>query len=174
MKYFAYGSNMLAARLLARLPDVRLLNTAWIDGYRLCFHKRGDDGSGKCDAWRSDVSSDRIYGVVFEMTEREQAILNEIEGEGYQPISVALKGVFPTDAFTYIVRSQWIEPGLPPFKWYRDFVLAGAVENKLPGDYISSIKNVPFKIDPDAKRSAENRAVLLRSGIELREKREKM
>lgn len=51
--YFAYGSNMLTERLIARTPSARPVGTSLLPGHRLTFHKRGRDGSGKCDAFET-------------------------------------------------------------------------------------------------------------------------
>jgi len=49
--YFAYGSNMAAERLRARVPSARLMGSAVLAGHALRFHKPGsNDGSAKCDA----------------------------------------------------------------------------------------------------------------------------
>ena len=43
--YFAYGSNMLTARLHKRCPSARILGTAVAPGLVLRFWKRSKDGS---------------------------------------------------------------------------------------------------------------------------------
>jgi hypothetical protein len=45
--YFAYGSNMLTARLRERCPSARPLGLAAAPGYGVAFNKQGMDGSGK-------------------------------------------------------------------------------------------------------------------------------
>lgn len=45
--YFAYGSNMLTSRLLARCRSAKTVGLATCLGHRLTFEKRSIDGSGK-------------------------------------------------------------------------------------------------------------------------------
>ena len=54
MLYFAYGSNMLTARLRERMPSCKPLGIAKLPGHALRFHKRSKDQSGKCNAFATD------------------------------------------------------------------------------------------------------------------------
>jgi gamma-glutamylcyclotransferase len=45
--YFAYGSNLLSHRLLARCPSARVISIATTDDWTVKFTKPGGDGSGK-------------------------------------------------------------------------------------------------------------------------------
>jgi predicted AAA+ superfamily ATPase len=49
LHYFAYGSNMLSTRLIARAPSARAAGLGSVAGMSLQFHKTSTDGSGKCD-----------------------------------------------------------------------------------------------------------------------------
>lgn len=46
---FAYGSNMLTARLRERVSSARPVGTACLPGFSLRWHKVSVDRSGKCD-----------------------------------------------------------------------------------------------------------------------------
>ena len=65
MTYFAYGSNMLTARLLFRCPGAEKIEPAFLTGYTLCFDKRSRDGSGKCSIRHTGSPSDVVHGVLF-------------------------------------------------------------------------------------------------------------
>ena len=56
--YFAYGSNMLTARLKARCSGAELVGRAFADGWGIEFSKPGEDGSGK-----ATLGSTKISGV---------------------------------------------------------------------------------------------------------------
>lgn len=47
--YFAYGSNMLFARIRERVFSVKRIGVAALRGYKLRWHKVSVDGSGKCN-----------------------------------------------------------------------------------------------------------------------------
>ena len=161
MFYFAYGSNLYSRRLLARTPNARLAGTARLEAHSLRFHKRGDDGSGKCDAFFTGHGSDVIHGVLYHFDPRERAILDAVEGDGYQPTAItAHQGSQAISAFTYIVRSEMIDAAMVPFTWYRNFVLAGALEHRLPQAYVQSLRQVPHVADPDGERHDRNHSIL--------------
>ena len=64
--YFAYGSNLHPTRLGDRAPSVELVGTAVLEGHALRFHKRGADGSGKCNALAtgSRLSDAQKFGAI--------------------------------------------------------------------------------------------------------------
>ncbi len=169
MKYFAYGSNMLRQRLLARIPGATFDGRAQLRDHVLRFHKIGDDGSGKGDAYHTGITGDVVHGILYEIGEVHKEILDVIEGVGlgYDLKHVTVEGEIPVDAYIYVVDPDYIDPAMKPFSWYRDFVLAGAMQHHLPHDYITAIRQVPVKEDPDRIRAAENRMIMARAGIEL-------
>ncbi len=74
MLCFAYGSNMSAQRLAARIP-AHFVTTALLPAYRLSFHQRSGDGSGKCDIVpASDQSA--VYGVIWEVASHHKPTLD--------------------------------------------------------------------------------------------------
>lgn len=54
------------------------------------------------------------------------------------------------NAVTYCATS--IEPQLKPYAWYKEHVLRGAQEHRLPVEYISTIESVEAIPDPDRSR----------------------
>lgn len=45
--YFAYGSNMQFSRIINRVPNIKKIDVGILYGYKLLWHKRSKDGSGK-------------------------------------------------------------------------------------------------------------------------------
>ena len=158
---FAYGSNMSRARLEARVGACRSLGAARLDAYVLRYHKRGRDGSGKCDAYYTGALTDAMYGVVFELDQRQGERLDGFEGLDYvrKTVEVSIGGQ-PHEAFAYVVKPEAIQPNLSPFPWYHAFVLQGAIEANLPPDYIERLRTVVTVPDPDPARQAENDRIL--------------
>lgn len=165
---FAYGSNMCTARLRARVPSVRPLAVAALAGHALRFHKRGwRDGSGKGDAYPVGDPAARVWGVVFEIAAASKADLDRIEGvgRGYdeERVRVTTPGGDAHVAWIYRANPSAIEPDVVPFAWYRDLVLAGALEHGLPDDYVRRhIAGSATRRDPDAARAARHRALIAR------------
>lgn len=162
MLYFGYGSNMPKARIEARLGHVERLGAAWLPGWRLAFHKRGADGSGKCDAVPTHHPGDRLWGALDRLTEDQMEGLDRIE-QGYDRRTVEVR--FEEGSRTaglYVAREDRIDPELRPWRWYKELVLAGAREIGLPADYTASIREVASRSDPNRERAARNRAILNR------------
>lgn len=157
--YFAYGSNLLFARLHARTPSIRNLGIGKLYNHQLSFTKLGGDGSGKCGIERTS-EEDYVLGVLYEMDIAEKPILDEIEGVGHgymdQAIDVEL-GSTTIKVFTYYPTRLDCE--LLPYDWYKRFVLDGAIENGFPQNYISMIESVNSITDPDPERRQLNLAV---------------
>jgi hypothetical protein len=156
IRYFAYGSNMSTRRLSARVADARPLGTGILHGHELRFHKRGRDGSGKCDAYRVEREEARVFGVLFTLPPSAKAALDRFEGlgAGYEEkvVSVNTTDGSLTRAVTYYATD--IEDGLLPYCWYKHHVLAGAKEFRLPADYVRTIANVPHASDVNPARRA--------------------
>ena len=161
MLYFAYGSNLLRRRIEERLGNCRLQGTGWVAGYSLQFHKMSADGSGKCDVFKTDHRSDRVYGALFELTTVQKASLDDCEGPGYDSVTILVQtrsGEF--DAQTYTAKPASIDSSLSPFDWYKAFVIEGAREVGLPAQYISALEGTHALLDPDGARAHSNWSLL--------------
>ncbi len=161
MHYFAFGSNMYSARLRARVGEFPQGAAAQLRGYALEFHKRGGDGSGKCDAAGTDDARHVLHGVVYRLSSPQRAALDAFEGAGYSSadVSVSIDG-FKVPAFMYVAEPDYVDPGLSPFEWYKHLVLAGAREFLLPRTHLRKIARVAAQPDPDRGRHRQNMAVI--------------
>ncbi|WDE08037.1 gamma-glutamylcyclotransferase [Thalassomonas viridans] len=161
MKYFAYGSNMSVRRLKQRALGANCLGVFALTGHDLRFHKTGEDGSAKCDAFYTGSECDYIYGVLFEITAQEKRMLDQIEGLGCgyeeKQVCVANQAGFTVNAVMYY--ASHIDTSLKPFFWYKNHVVIGAKESRLPPGYIEKIIQVEGVEDPDQSRNAQQRAL---------------
>ena len=153
MLVFAYGSNLLPARLLARTPSAQVVATGVLPGHRLCWHMASRDGSGKCDVV-PDAAAE-VHGVVWRLDPADKPALDAAEslGHGYTERALAVHtaaGVL--EAWTYLALRT--DPALRPYDWYRDIVVAGARHHALPADYVAALAATPARVDPDAARAA--------------------
>jgi gamma-glutamylcyclotransferase (GGCT)/AIG2-like uncharacterized protein YtfP len=160
--YFAYGSNMSTTRLRHRVAGCRFAFVARLPNYRLCFHKRSDDGPAKCNAFKTATPTDAVIGAVYEIPTNEKPALDRAEGlgRGYQETVLVLspQGEEIT-VCTYIADAAFIDNSLKPYSWYKDFVLAGAEEHQLPPEYVEGrIRAVHAIRDPDPQREQARRA----------------
>ena len=170
MKYFAYGSNLLTRRLTdpSRAPSAVALGIAWAPGFVVRFHKIGTDGSGKCTLLTTGDDADVVYGVLYEFADRDVAGLDREEGVhlgGYARCSIRLRfpGGDATDAMTYVASDGHIDSACLPFDWYRDLVVAGAMEHGLPLPYVQVLARTPAAPDPDTARATHARRLLVGS-----------
>lgn len=171
IQYFAYGSNMLTERLRTRCKSATVRCVASIDGYKLTFSKKSQDGSGKATISPFQDGRSRVYGVVFNLDESDLPILDKIEGvgSGYDRIEnfqVHADGLDRAlDVVTYIASPGHTDPNLKPFDWYLKLVDAGARQHALPSDYVGAIEVVPSESDPEIERSSRREALELLANI---------
>ena len=152
--YFAYGSNMSKRRLRVekRAPSAKVIGPAVLNNHCLTFHKRSCDGSGKCTIEYSE--SHKVYGVLFKINTEDECKLDDAEGArpngGYrkETFKVELcnaKCKEYKDVKTYIAKCNYIDRTLKPYTWYKQHVLVGAIEQKLPPCYIDYLMGIEAK-----------------------------
>ena len=163
--YFAYGSNMLPARLQARCSTARVIGTATAQGFGLDFSKPGKDGSGKATLFRSDLHETATPGVLYEIDRSELHLLDKAESAGYgydrfDDFSVTNGSTGEiARATTYIACAP--EPELVPFDWYLALVLAGSLYHSLHEDHHRRLRTIRHVVDTDHTR--EGRVEALRA-----------
>lgn len=161
MLYFSYGSNMSLARLLQRAPSIQCTGRAVLGNHELRFHKAGQDGSAKCDAYETHDAESYVVGVLYKMDHLDKGKLDLIEGlgKGYNEKEVCIQTEEGkhVNAFTYYAVN--IDKNLFPYHWYKEHVLRGARQNGLPGHYIKSIESISSIKDPDQLRHKRELAI---------------
>ena len=175
--YFAYGSNMSERRLRDRVSSAKVIGTGVLHNYCLTFNKYSKkDGSGKCTIEWSE--SDKVYGVLFKINKDEECKLDKAEGKvkddckkGYKKITVKIEiwdskcsknaGGDPICAKTYQATPVSINRKLKPYSWYKQHVLVGAIEQKLPPCYIDYLIRVDADKDCHKKREACELAIYI-------------
>lgn len=159
--YFAYGSNMLSARLLARCPSARVLGPASAIGREVAFSKLSVDLSAK--AALVERPGAVVHGVAYELDVEAHGELDAIEGPGYfrqSDFPIALhRGTATIDAISasaYHARRH--VAGRLPYDWYLDLIVAGGREHGLPAAYIERLLSSPTMPDPDPFRPTAREA----------------
>ncbi len=162
LHYLTYGSNLHPMRLQKRIPSASLLGTTELANRALSFNKRSRDGSGKCTIARAD-SSQSVFGAIYKIDPQDKSLLDRIEGvdAGYDVHweDLLVNGT-RTRAFMYVASSGFVDEKLLPYRWYKDFVLAGARYHRFPADYIEVLEAVGAVGDPDEERRKANEAIL--------------
>lgn len=164
--YLAYGSNLHPVRLGERVPSARLLGPVELPGFRLAFHVRGRDDSGKGNLVACQTSPP-AYGAVYEIAAEERPALDRYEGSSYRVarLQVTLGGKRRL-CFTYLGQTSCIDEALMPYGWYKDIILLGAQYLGAPPDYLDMIRSVECRPDPDAARHGQHADLMMRmSGL---------
>ena len=160
MLYVAYGSNLHPARLRHRVSSATLLGKATVVGRALQFHKRGKDGSAKCNivAAKSD-----IHVAVYDIAADQKPTLDEAEGLGigYEIETLDIAGY--GQCFTYVATETHIDGSLKPFFWYKQLIIVGCEHLQFPQDYLERIAAIASIADPDRKRHAKQMMIVDRA-----------
>lgn len=166
--YFAYGSNMLTARLQARCPSAQPVGVAFAENHRLTFWKKGRDGSGKGHLAASPGLAQP--GVLFTLSPDDLIALDGFEGagRGYRradDFAIRLTATNAiTQAATYIATD--LDETLRPYDWYLALIRAGAREHAFDDEIQWQLGAVACREDPDPTRASRQEALgLLRGGI---------
>jgi hypothetical protein len=149
MLYAAYGSNLHPRRLTERASSARLMATSFLPNWSLHFHKRSNDGSGKCNIL---AGSGGIHVAVFDISAEDKLGLDEIEGlgRGYSQALLSIPGI--GDCVTYVAQQSHIDGSLAPYDWYKELVMMGARVHGFPDDYSQRISSLRAIEDPDPGR----------------------
>jgi len=160
VRYAAYGSNLHPLRLRKRVPSAELIACVGVPNWQLRFHKKGKDGSGKCNIVPADGS---VYFAVFEIAADDKPRLDGAEGLniGYNEISID----FPDHGrcFSYTAAESHIDKRLIPYAWYKELVIVGLEYHRLPSEYVDSVRAVEYQIDANHARHEKNMAIVMKA-----------
>jgi gamma-glutamylcyclotransferase len=135
--YFAYGSNMSSQRFSARIANAPSLGRAQLPDWDLVCNKRGRDGSGKANLIARPGAA--AWGVLYELEPHHWPVLDRFEPGYLRTACEVLTDTAQTLEVHIYLAEPPFEP-LPPSDWYRDYLLDGAKEHRLPTAYIASIR----------------------------------
>jgi gamma-glutamylcyclotransferase (GGCT)/AIG2-like uncharacterized protein YtfP len=140
--YFAYASNMHRSQMQRWCPASRFLKTASLPGFRFVY-------DGFSVTWDGAVANivksdgDTVWGVLYEVTERDRLTLDAFEGYprdyDHRDVEVRDRDGNVCRAVTYFRTGR--APG-PPHPDYERIVIDGAKESGLPEDYIDRVLRV--------------------------------
>jgi hypothetical protein len=146
--YFAYGSNMSLARMQARIAGAVSLGPGVVRGWRFACNTLGFDGSAKANvlpaihpkALPPADSSSQVWGVVYRLPRVALHQLDRLEG-GYRRWLVGVRTARGA-LRCHIYWSERLTEQLRPYDWYRDHMLTGALEHRLPEAWISMLRQL--------------------------------
>jgi len=137
-RYFAYSSNMGSEQMCARCPDGEICGPGVLDGYRFIINNRGL-------ATIVPSSDHVVHGVIWKLTPSDEAALDRYEGyrlglydKCYREI---LSGDQTVRTMVYIDHRN-VKSGSSR-EYYLEGIIAGAVEQRLPVDYVQMLRSWP-------------------------------
>ncbi|MEW6574370.1 MAG: gamma-glutamylcyclotransferase family protein [Bacillota bacterium] len=146
--YFAYGSNMDAARMRERLKDVggwQERVPAVLTGWRLAFNKVAGQNPHHGFANIVPAAGEKVEGCLYRLPEAALEALDRYEGvpDHYVRREVTVKRRDTGEslaAVTYVAQSERVREGLKPSREYLQHLLAG--EECLSQEYFQRLRNV--------------------------------
>ena len=151
MLYFAYGSNLDPVQIAERCPGHRVVGLAVLPDHRLVFPRFSADWGGGV-ASVALAHGERVWGVLYELTDSDLASLDGYEGwraagdqhNHYDRETVMVELVRPDDTsvprrlrvVTYVAR---ISNPTAPSRRYLETILRGARHHRLPEDYVERL-----------------------------------
>lgn len=156
--YLAYGSNLHPERLRRRVGTTELIDVVRLSDWRLCFDKRGGDGSAKANLRPAPGTGMHAWAALHALDAGQWRVLDRCEGlgHGYETLrfDVLVDGrIMP--ALAYLSPSQWTSDDMRPFDWYRDLIVAGARYLGVPEADVARIAATPSVTDPVNARAGE-------------------
>jgi len=146
--YFAYGSNMSPNVISEVCPSFTFLGIARLDGYRIAFTRYSDN-------WRGGVADIidelgmSLYGVLYEIEEKEVEDLDRKEGYGSKYTKTEVDVVLLPDLYTYaaivyvVISKESSE--ISPSREYLDTMIEGAKCWGIRRKYISFLESLKLE-----------------------------
>lgn len=147
--YFAYGSNMDAARLRARVEHAELVGPARLPGYQLRCDKPGADGSAKANVVARD--GHEVWGVLWRLRVAALSTLDRFEG-GYRRVELTVERVGGGAALAASYRAERTTEERAVFDWYKALMIEGARAHGLPLPWVAALERIAARPDPERAR----------------------
>nr|BAN20850.1 conserved hypothetical protein [Riptortus pedestris] len=151
-RYFAYGSNLLEKRIHINNPTAKRVSIGKLQNFRLDFNYWSERWGGNAATVVPD-DNECVWGAIWDIDNSNMADLDRQEGVDagvYKVINVNVEdpsGANMTCRSYQLCSLPTYSPQLPssryPSKIYLDTIIKGAVESKLPNDYIEKLRNIP-------------------------------
>ena len=137
--YFAYGSNMSAARMKQRLGSETPNRAATLKDFQLVFDQAGFNAPSWSPANIRSEQGSLVEGMIYEVEEKDFKILDGYE-KFYQRLEVKVMAAQKEklDAVTYLSKKSRGEK--PPTQEYLNFLLEG--KSFLSREYFDELSQI--------------------------------
>lgn len=141
--YAAYGSNLDPARMRATCPHSPLVDTGWLEGWRLTFGGR-ELGWDSAVGTVVEAADERVFVALYDVDSHDAATLDQLEGavggmyRRMHTTVATLNGNIPVWMYVF----DGYEGGLPSV-WYLTELAAAAERAGAPEDYVAQLRKRP-------------------------------
>lgn len=135
---------MSVSRLRERIPSAKPVGPAKLDGWHFVCNKRGKDGSAKANIERSPGNT--VWGVLYELDSSELGSLDRIES-GYVRECLRVTLGQNTEVMAHVYVSSELTDDARPCTWYKELIVEGAREHRLPQAYVEFLGQLESKSD---------------------------
>jgi gamma-glutamylcyclotransferase len=143
MKFFLYADNLNPSQLKRRAPEHKPIGKAYLPDHTVQFCRWSSQ-------WRCGLPSvipspgEKVWGMIFEITDEDQKLLDEFEGDvpegAFHHVEVTV--ITDTDEKTLVTTYAANPIGkFKPKEHYIEWVVKGLKHWKLPDDYIELWKS---------------------------------
>ncbi|KAI1289564.1 Gamma-glutamylcyclotransferase [Halotydeus destructor] len=149
--YFAYGSNLLPARLRLANKSATKVSNGILPGYMIVFANYSNFWKGGAATIIKDDES-YVMGVVYELSQEDAASLDAQES-GYDAIQVDIETGRGQrmKCKTYTMKEELSVKLTLPSLSYKNVIIAGAKENKFSEEYVTLLNNIESNGNEDAE-----------------------
>lgn len=137
--YFAYGPNMNQQKIKEKIPQIRFLKRAYLQDYKFVYDGTGDTLKRKSFANVIEKKGCRVWGALYEVDEKEQSLLDEVEGYPFYEKKIVEVKDDSGNTYKALIYCRKFKSPATPTREYRKVIIQGAKECKLPEDYILKI-----------------------------------
>jgi hypothetical protein len=155
MILFAYAGNMNVEKFAKTVPSAKKIGIAKLPGYSFVFNSTGEDESAKANVVKSFDQDAMVWGVLIELDDEERANFHDPTWSSTLKLEPALcfdKNDNLYHAEVFVTQPHAVSPYLLPFDWYHAKILKLATDAGLPEHYLTELKLMPCKVDPDEAR----------------------
>lgn len=127
--------------MLDRCPGASPLGAARLDDHRLRFRLPSQRWGGHA----ADIAPEEglaVWGVLWEVTPDHLEILDRYEAR-YDRYHVQVMNGTVAEALTYRVKPELVSISGSPDPAYLDRLVEGAIEHRLPGNYVERLRRYP-------------------------------
>src|SRR5262245_64431678 len=139
--YFAYGSNLCAARLRECAPSARARGAAHALGFAMRLDKRGVDGTAKANL--HPARGGVVWGAVYALDPADWERLDARERD-YARIEIEI-AQDDRRAVAQTYRSDHLTEDAVAADWYKRLIVDGARAHALPAEWCAWLDALPAR-----------------------------